>query len=171
MTTTFENKPASTTQAHRTGSKKGSNYLTFKLAGQEYGIKILKVREINGIVDITVVPEMPDYMKGVIKLRGKVIPVIDLRIKFGLPEAGYTEQTCIIVVDVGRDIGIIVDTLSDVLEIPADCIEPPPPMGGTVDTTFILGMGKVGDSVKVLLQIDQVMTADDLQAVAEAAQG
>lgn len=143
-------------------------YLTFGLANEEYGVEILKVREINGVSNITPVAHMPAHMKGVINLRGSVIPVIDLRLKFGFPEAEYTEQTCIIVVDIGREIGIIVDTVSEVLDVKATEIEPSPAMGGAVDTSFILGMGKVGDSVKILLDIGRVLSDDEINDVAKA---
>ncbi len=153
------------------GSRANSGkYLTFKLADEEYGVEILKVREINGIMDITAVPQMPVYMKGVINLRGKVIPVIDLRLKFGLEEIKHTEQTCIIVVDVGKEMGIIVDTVSEVLDVASENVEPPPAMGGSVDTSFILGMGKVGDAVKILLDIDMVLTQVELVNLASAIQ-
>lgn len=142
-----------------------SKYLTFKLAEEEYGIEILKVREIIGIMDITAVPQMPIYMKGVINLRGKVIPVIDLRLKFGFQEIEHTEQTCIIVVDVGRDIGIVVDTVSEVLDISGNNVEPAPTMGASVDTSFIMGMGKVGEQVKILLDIDNVLNSSELTEV------
>lgn len=145
-----------------TGCDEDHKYLTFKLAHEEYGVEILKVREINGLMDITAVPQMPVYMKGVINLRGKVIPVVDLRLKFGFEEIEHTEQTCIIVVDVGKEIGIIVDTVSEVLDIKRKNVEPPPSMGGLVDTSFILGMGKVGDDVKILLDIDKVLTGNEL---------
>ncbi|MCP4589685.1 MAG: purine-binding chemotaxis protein CheW [bacterium] len=150
-------------------SHEESKYLTFKLAEEEYGVVILKVREIIGIMSITAVPQMPAHMKGVINLRGKVIPVIDLRLKFGLEEIDHTEQTCIIVVDVGKEIGIIVDTVSEVLDLRGENIEPPPAMGGSVDTSFILGMGKVDDEVKILLDIDKVLTTDELVDVESAA--
>ncbi len=155
---------SSISQAHLTdtGQDHGGKYLTFRLADEEYGVEILKVREIIGVMGITSVPRMPEYMKGVINLRGKVIPVIDLRLKFNLNEIEYTDQTCIIVVDVGREIGIIVDTVSEVLDVGREAIEPPPSMGGSLDTTFILGMGKVGDSVKILLDVDRVLTGDDV---------
>ncbi len=148
---------------------KGGKYLTFKLAEEEYGVEILKVREIIGLLAITAVPCMPVCMKGVINLRGKVIPVIDLRLKFGLPEAEHTDQTCIIVVDVGKEIGIIVDTVSEVLDIAGEEIEPPPSMSADVDTSFILGMGKVGEEVKILLDIDKVLSSDDIVSVSAAA--
>ena len=147
----------------------GGKYLTFKLADEEYGVEILKVREIIGLMGITAVPRMPAYMKGVINLRGKVIPVIDLRLKFGLCEIEHTEETCIIVVDVGREVGIIVDTVSEVMDVVSSAIEPPPAMGNDVDTSFILGMGKVEDAVKILLDIDKVLTGKELAAVTTAA--
>ena len=148
---------------------KGGKYLTFKLANEEYGVEILKVREIIGVMDITTVPKMPPDMKGVINLRGKVIPVIDLRLKFGLDELAHTDQTCIIVVDVGKEIGIIVDTVSEVLDIPGGNIEPAPSVGAAVNTSFILGMGKVGEAVKILLNIDRVLTSDEITEACAAA--
>ncbi len=166
MATAFLDKTqAAVAQAHSADGDTSSKYLTFKLADEEYGVEILKVREINGIMNITAVPQMPACMKGVINLRGKVLPVIDLRLKFGLDEIEHTEQTCIIVVDVGQEIGIIVDTVSEVLDITGDSIDPPPAMGGAVDTSFILGMGKVGDAVKILLDVDQVLSNAELTEI------
>ncbi len=142
-------------------------YLTFGLAGEEYGLEILKVREIFGLMDITAVPQTPHFVKGVINLRGKVIPVVDLRLKFGLDEAERTEETCIIVVDLGTvETGIIVDRVSEVLDIAADSIDETPTFGGSVDTDFILGMGKIGESVKILLDIEKVLAADDIAGLA-----
>ena len=167
-----EHKAPARTTTTCGGNDVGGKYLTFRLANEEYGVEILKVREIIGVMDITAVPRMPVYMKGVINLRGKVIPVVDLRLKFDLDEIAHTEETCIIVVDVGREVGIIVDTVSEVMDIKADNIDPPPAMGGAVDTTFILGMGKIGDDVKILLDIDKVMTTSELaniESVAESA--
>lgn len=169
MTNTLTQDNHAGASRRTTVTERGGKYLTFKLAEEEYGVEILKVREIIGVMDITAVPRMPGYMKGVINLRGMVIPVVDLRLKFELPEAAHTEQTCIIVVDVGREIGIIVDTVSEVLDIEGSHIEPPPSMGGSVDTSFILGMGKVSDAVKILLDIDRVLTADELETVSAAA--
>ncbi len=136
-------------------------YLTFTLDGEEYGVAILKVRELIGLMDITQVPQMPDYVKGVINLRGKVIPVFDLRLRFGLEEAEYTDETCIIVVDVGSMVGIVVDTVQEVADIPGKDIEPPPPLGNTVDTTFLMGMGKVDGKVKILLDIDRILSTEE----------
>jgi purine-binding chemotaxis protein CheW len=149
----------------------GGKYLTFSLAGEEYGLEILKVREIIGIVDITSMPQMPGYVKGVMNLRGKVIPVIDLRLKFGLDPAEYTEQTCIVVVDVGSLVGVIVDNVQEVLDIDKAQIDPPPPLGAAVGTSFIVGMGRIKDDVKILLDIENVLSSDELAAVVEGAEG
>ena len=146
----------------------GGKYLTFNLAEEEYGLEILKVREIIGIMDITAVPQMPVHVKGVINLRGKVIPVVDLRLKFSMDPAEYTEATCVIVVDVGTLVGIIVDTVQEVLDIDGGQIDPPPPLGASVDTTFILGMGKVKEEVKILLDIDKVLNEEKEFATEES---
>lgn len=134
-----------------------AKYLTFVLGNEEYGVEVLKVREIIGLLDITHVPQTEPYVTGVINLRGKVIPVINLRTRFALPETEVTEATCIIVVDVGTMMGIIVDTVREVHDIAPDAIDPAPELGGCVDTQFIHGMGKVEDDVKILLDIDQVL--------------
>ncbi|MCO6437423.1 MAG: purine-binding chemotaxis protein CheW [Phycisphaerae bacterium] len=149
----------------------GGKYLTFLLGGEEYGLEILKVREIIGIMDITKVPQTPSFVEGVINLRGKVIPVIDLRAKFGLERIAYNEQTCIIVVDVGALMGIIVDTVSEVHDIVSSDIEPAPSFGSSIDTSFILGMGKVKDTVKILLDIDRVLTQEELVRIADQVSG
>ncbi len=144
-------------------------YLTFVLGSEEYGLEILKVREIIGVMEITTVPQTPVFIKGVINLRGKVIPVIDLRLKFGMPEAEPTEETCIIVVDImGSLMGILVDTVSEVLDINANQIEPAPAFGGSIDTNFILGMGKVKDRVEILLDINKVLSTEELLKIVEA---
>ena len=167
MTTTIVDDPKKTDRtAEKVAHDDEGKYLTFKLADEEYGVEILKVREIIGIMQITAVPRMPAHVKGVINLRGKVIPVVDLRLKFGLEEAEHTEQTCIIVVNVGQEIGIVVDTVSEVLDIAGENIEPTPSMGGSVDTSFILGMGKVGEVVKILLDIGKVLSTDKLVDIA-----
>lgn len=145
-------------------------YLTFLLAGQEYGLEILRVREIIGIMDVTSVPRTPDYVKGVVNLRGRVIPVIDLRLKFSLPEKEYDERTCIIVVEITHEdtpiqMGIIVDAVSEVLNVSAEDIEPTPRFGTTVDTDYILGMAKGKNTVRTLLDIGRVLTSDDLSTL------
>ena len=143
----------------------GGKYLTFRLARESYGLEILKVSELIKIMDITHVPQMPDFVKGVINLRGRVIPVIDLRLKFGLEEIPYTDETCIIVVSLGTQIGIIVDTVEEVTDIDEHDIEPPPHMGHSVGTDFIRGMGKVEERVKILLDIEKVLTSEDIACI------
>ncbi len=143
-------------------------FLTFRLGNEEFGVEILKVRELIGIMDVTKVPQTHAFVEGVINLRGKVIPVIDLRTKFGLERAAYTDQTCVIVVDVGSLMGIIVDTVCEVHDIPVGSIEPPPALGCGVDTTFILGLGKVNDEVKILLDIDSVLNSGELVELLKA---
>jgi purine-binding chemotaxis protein CheW len=153
----------------RTGgalSREGK-YLTFALAHEEYGLEILKVREIIGYMEITAVPQMPAHVKGVINLRGQVIPVVDLRTKFGMETAEVTEQTCIIVVEITRssrkcNTGIVVDRVQEVLDIAGQAIEEAPQFGAAVDTDFILGMAKIGESVKILLDIDKVLAGTSL---------
>jgi len=150
---------------------KEGKYLTFALGREEYGLEILKVREIIGYMDITSVPQTPDYVKGVINLRGQVIPVVELRAKFGMELVETTEQTCIIVVEISHgdrqiSTGIVVDRVSEVLDIAGDSIEPAPEFGTGVDTDFILGMGKIGDGerdlVKILLDIDKVLSSNEI---------
>lgn len=142
-------------------------YLTFTLANEDYGLEILKVREIIGMMDITAIPQTPAYVKGVINLRGKVIPVIDLRLKFGLPPMEYGERTCIIVVEVktqtaALQMGVVVDTVSEVLNISGADIEPAPSFGTRVDTKYILGIAKARGTIKILLDIDQVLNPKEL---------
>jgi len=151
---------------------RGGKYLTFALGKEEYGLEILKVREIIGWLDITALPRTPAYVKGVVNLRGQVIVVVDLRAKFEMEAAPKTEQTCIIVVEIahaGRKLstGIIVDHVSEVLEIPGENIEDPPTFGTAVATDFILGMGKVGEAVKILLDIDMVLDGDTVARIAK----
>lgn len=140
-------------------------YLTFALAQEEYGVPVLKVREIIKMMDITGVPQVPAHIKGVINLRGKVIPIVDLRLKFGLPTQDYTERTCIIVAEVevcGRRLmlGMIVDWVSEVLNIAADEIEPTPDFGERLDTEYMHGVAKIKGTVKILLDLDRVLAAD-----------
>lgn len=140
-------------------------YMTFKLAREEYGLEILKVREIIGLMDITRVPRTADFIRGVINLRGKVHPVVDLRLKFGMELAEATDQTVIIVVQFSAEdqditMGILVDEVVEVLDIPPDQIEPPPNFGNGADTEFILGVGKSDKRVIFLLDIGRVLTSD-----------
>jgi purine-binding chemotaxis protein CheW len=161
-------------QAVMVMSNREGKYLTFGLAGEEYGIGILKVKEIIGMMSITSVPQTPGYVKGVINLRGKVIPVIDLRLKFGMESIAYTERTCIIVVEIrGRDqkiqLGIVVNSVSEVLNVKPEEIEDTPTFGTKLDTDYILGMAKMADGIKILLDIDRVLSDREFQDVARAA--
>ncbi len=145
-------------------------YLTFSLAGEEYGIGILKVKEIIGMMPVTHVPQTPEFVKGVINLRGKVIPVVDLRLRFALEAAAYTERTCIIVVEVAGAggsvmMGIVVDAVSEVLNIRGADIENTPAFGVRLNTDFILGMAKAAGGIKILLDIDKVLSSEDIVAV------
>jgi purine-binding chemotaxis protein CheW len=144
-------------------------FLTFQLAGHEYGIGILKVREIIGLLDITPVPRMPAFVRGVINLRGKVIPVIDLRLKFGLEAKEDTKQTCIIVVDVPVGdmvtlMGILVDTVSEVVNITEKDVDRAINFGASVNSSFILGAAKTKGGVKILLNIEKVLSPEELTA-------
>lgn len=157
------------TMAHREGK-----YLAFSLGGEDYGIGILKIREIIGIQPVTPVPRLPEYVKGVINLRGSVIPVVDLRRRFGMPAIPFTERTCIIVVVVeGGEgplvIGIVVDAVSEVLAIKAEDIAPTPSFGTDLDTAYILGMAKMQGGVKILLDIDRVLASDEVSLLRRAA--
>jgi len=148
-------------------------YLIVVLGNEGYGIAVLKVREIIRIQKITPVPQMPAYVKGVINLRGRVIPIVDLRVKFGLP-AEFTERTCIVVVQVKLDaeqavqMGLIVDTVEEVVILTPDVIEPTPDFGARLSTEYILGMAKVKGVVKTLLEIDRVVAGDQLACLAGA---
>lgn len=167
-----ENTPGSQIQGKEAqvqhgGRSLAGKYLTFKLAGEEYGIGILKVREINGLLDITPVPRMSEWVRGVINLRGKVIPVVDLRLKFGMAQIQDTKQTCIIVVDVKcQDIttlvGILVDTVSEVVNITDAEVDRAMNFGANVNNSFILGAAKVKGSVKIILDIEKIISGEEL---------
>jgi purine-binding chemotaxis protein CheW len=151
----------------RTGDR-GGKYLVFQIGREEFAIRVLKVREIMGIQGITAVPQTPGHVKGVINLRGKVIAVVDLRLKFGLPEQEYTQRTCIIVVQVRGEagpmlMGVVVDGVAEVLNLSDADIEDTPDFGDGAAASYLLGMAKVKDSVKILLEIDSVLTTTDLR--------
>jgi purine-binding chemotaxis protein CheW len=140
------------------GNDRGGKYLTFYLAGEEYGLEILKVQEIIGMMDVTPVPGSPEHVRGVINLRGKVIPVVDLRRRFGMETAETTSETCIIVVQTNRiQTGIVVDQVSEVSNISSGDVEDAPSFGAEVQTDYILGIGKAEGRVRLLLDIDRVL--------------
>jgi purine-binding chemotaxis protein CheW len=168
MQSTLTAPPASAPAV--SSDERAGKYLSFMIGKEEFGVGVLKVREIMGIQDITAVPQTPPYLKGVINLRGKVIPVIDLRLKFGLPAIDYTQRTCIIVVQVKSGsnsllMGIVVDEVSEVLTIAAGDIEDTPDFGVNVGTTYILGMAKVKGKVKILLDINEVLTSQEIHGL------
>ncbi len=166
METMVAMAPAGTQKADQRAGK----YLTFQLGNEEFAIQVLRVREIMGIQEITAVPQTPDYVKGVINLRGKVIPVVDLRLKFGLAELEYTPRTCIIVVQIEGEagrlmIGVIVDAVSEVLTLQSGDIEDTPDFGSGVATPYLLGMAKIKGKVKILLDINMVLSSQELQVL------
>jgi purine-binding chemotaxis protein CheW len=155
------------TAAAAQSDARAGKYLTFHLANEEFGIRVLKVREIMGLQEITAVPQTPGHVKGVINLRGKVVPVIDLRLKFALPAAEYTQRTCIIVTQVQGEtspvmVGIVVDGVSEVLNLTGQEIEDTPDFGDDAGVRYLLGMAKVKGKVKILLDIDQVLSTQEL---------
>ena len=157
-------------QAVKAISDREGKYLTFTIAAEDYGVGILKVKEIIGMMPVTTVPQTPEFVKGVVNLRGQVIPVMDLRLRFGMEEIGYTERTCIVVVEVEAGtgtltIGIVVDSVSEVLNIKKEDVEDAPTFSGNVDTRYILGMAKIQGGVKILINIDKVLCSDDLDVL------
>ena len=168
------NETETVNQAVKAMTEKEGKYLTFTLAEEEYGIGILKIKEIIGMMPITTVPQTPDFVKGVINLRGKVIPVMDLRLKFGMESIDYNDRTCIIVVEIEGStgtiqIGIVVDSVSEVLNIKGEDIEETPTFGTKLNTDYILGMAKMEGGVKILLDIDQVLNEKEVSLLEKAA--
>jgi purine-binding chemotaxis protein CheW len=161
-----------TTTAHRALAGK---HLTFTLHGESYGIDVLKIREIIRLTEITPVPQMPASVRGVINLRGKIIPIMDLRLRFGFPEAPSTEEACIIVVQVkladdrSVQMGLVVDGVEEVVNIAAADIEETPDFGGQIATDYIVGMAKIRGAIKVLLDIDKMVGAEAAAAIKKAA--
>ncbi len=158
----MSNETQTISQTVNVASLREGKYLTFTLADEEYGIGIIKIKEIIGMMSVTNVPQTPEFVKGVINLRGKVIPVIDLRLRFGMGTIDYTERTCIIVVEIKDTadivkIGIVVDSVSEVLNVKGEDIEDTPAFGTNLKTDYILGMAKIQGGVKILLDIDAVL--------------
>lgn len=150
-------------------------YLTFVLGGEMFAIEILNVREIIEYGALTTVPMMPAFIRGVINLRGAVVPVIDLSVRFSRAPVEVTRRTCIIIIEIDnagerQDIGIVVDSVSEVLDIPNAMIEPPPAFGARIRTDFIHGMGKINDRFVIILNVDQVLSVDEMAQLSQAAQ-
>lgn len=162
------NQTVTSAQTHIPASadRRAGKYLAFHLGAEEFGIPVLSVREIMGLQDITAVPQTPAHVRGVINLRGKVIPVVDLRLKFGLPSVEYGQRTSIIVVKLGETMmGIIVDGVSEVLNLSAGDIEDTPDFGHGIETPYILGMAKTKGKVRMLLDIEQILSTQDLMGL------
>lgn len=142
-------------------------FLTFALGKEDYGIEIIYVTEIIGIQAITEIPELPNYVKGIINLRGKIIPVMDVRLRFKKEPMDYTDRTCIIVIDIGEiSIGLIVDTVSEVISIEDANIVPPPSMKTGFQNKYVKGIGKVGNDVKLLLDCERILNEDEVESLA-----
>jgi purine-binding chemotaxis protein CheW len=161
-------------QAEKVMAEKEGIFLTFTMADEEYGIGILKIKKIIGMMPITTVSQIPEFVKGVINLRGKVIPVIDLRLRFWMEAIGHNERTCIIVVEIEGSaetvqIGIVVEAVSEVLNIKAEDIEDTPTFGTKLNTDYILGMAKMEGGVKILLEIYRVLSAEEISVLDKAA--
>lgn len=152
-------EPRATERRHEEEDIQQAKFLTFELGSETYGLDIAHVREIVGMQTITQVPDVPHYVRGVINLRGKVIPIMDVRARFNLPNRSYDDRTCIIVINVNEWwVGLVVDTVSEVLDIPKDHIEPPPRIGAG-SSNFIEGMGMIGDQVRLLLDAERLLGA------------
>jgi purine-binding chemotaxis protein CheW len=169
-----EYTPAENSTGAKAMIEREGKYLTFTMADEEYGIGILKIKEIIGMMPVTTVPRTPGFVKGVINLRGKVIPVVDLRLRFGMESIDYTERTCIIVVEIAVAsgtvmIGIVVDSVSEVLNIKGEDIEETPTFGAKLNTDYIHGMAKMEGGVKILLDIDQVLSTEEVSVLKKAA--
>ncbi|NOZ11324.1 MAG: chemotaxis protein CheW [Gammaproteobacteria bacterium] len=152
----------------------GDQYLTFMMAGEEYGVDILRVQEIKGWDKVTTVPNTPDYIKGVMNLRGTIVPIVDLRLRFGLEAVEYGAITVVIVLRVeqearSRIMGVVVDAVSDVYSVPVDSIKPPPDFGGAIDTEFLKGLATLEEKLVVLLDIDKLLNAEQLGKVGQVA--
>jgi len=158
-----------TISSQETEDTQKNKFLTFHLAGEDYGIEIQYVIEIIGIQNITDVPDMPIFIRGVINLRGKVIPIMDVRARFGLEERDYDERTCIIVVNIeSTEVGLVVDEVSEVADIPEENVEPAPKTSKNNDDNYIEGMGKINNEVKILLNIYKLLFSGEMQEILES---
>lgn len=151
------------------GGEPVQEFLTFTLGPEEYAIDILRVQEIRGYDQVTAIANSPPFIKGVINLRGAIVPIIDLRIKFNLPNITYDQFTVVIILNVGeRIVGVVVDSVSDVLALEAQSIKPPPEFGGSFDTQYLLGLATVGERMLILVEIEKLMSSREMALVSEA---
>ncbi len=142
--------------------------VTFSIGGEEFGVEILTVQEIIRMLEITRVPKAPDFVEGVINLRGKVIPIIDLRKRFGLESKSHDKNTRIVVIEINKMIvGFVVDSVSEVLRIPADTVEPPPPVVAGLDSEYISGVGKLEDRLLILLDLDRLLSREEKSVLSQ----
>ena len=150
-------------QSHR-------EFLSFRLGNEEYGIDILKVQEIRGCDHVTAIANTPEFIKGVIDLRGIIVPIIDMRVKFALAQADYNDFTVVIIINVAeRVVGMVVDGVSDVITLDAQQVKPPPALSASLDTQYIMGLGKIADRMIILLDIEQLMTSEGMALIDDAA--
>jgi purine-binding chemotaxis protein CheW len=153
-----------TSQSTNGKSSAHREYLTFRLDREEYGIDILKVQEIRGYEPPTRIANVPDFIKGVTNLRGTIVPIIDMRLKFGCPKAEFNTFTVVIILNLGsRIVGIVVDSVSDVMELPAGSVQPAPDVDVSIDTSAVMGLGSIGDRMLILLDIEKLMASEDME--------
>ena len=151
---------------HEDTGAQGGEFLTFALGAEEYGIDILKVQEIRGYDAVTRIANAPPYIKGVMNLRGTIVPIVDLRIRFNLGEPSYDQFTVVIILNLdGRTMGVVVDGVSDVIALTAEQVRPAPDFGATVDTRYLTGLGAIDDRMLILLDIEKLMTSGDLALI------
>jgi purine-binding chemotaxis protein CheW len=157
-------------ESEKEGQQEDNKYVTFRIGTEEYGIEIDFVKEIVGIQKVTNVPDMPQYIKGVINLRGEVIPIIDVRIRFRYEEIPYNDRTCIIIIHIGDAvIGLIVDEVSEVMDIPKKNIAPPPKASAKSKNRFIKGIGKIDDNIKILLDVEKIFSDEEMADIESVA--
>ncbi len=159
-----------TIQTKQDAAQAGQEYLSFVLGDAHYCIDILKVQEIRTYEAPTRIANTPAFIKGVMNLRGNIVPIIDLRVKFGLPEQRYDTQTVVIVLNIAkRTVGVVVDGVSDVINVPASEIKPPPELGGALDTQYLQGLATVNGQMMIIIDIERLMTSRDMSIMDEAA--
>ncbi len=147
-----------------------SEFLSFRLGEEEYGVDILRVQEIRGYESVTRIANAPEYVKGVVNLRGTIVPIVDMRIKLGLGQPVYDEFTVVIVLNIGnRVIGMVVDSVSDVITLSGEQIRPAPPMGSSLDSDYLIGIGTLDDRMLILVDIDKMMSSEEMQLIEKAA--
>lgn len=150
-------------------SQMANEFLTFRLGGEEYGIEILKVQEIRGYDAITQIANAPDFIKGVVNLRGIIVPIVDMRIKFRLGSATYDQFTVVIILNVaGRVMGVVVDGVSDVISLGAEQMKPTPGLGSVIDTEYIMGLGTIEERMLILIDIEKMMSSSDMGLIEQS---